>query len=246
MAKTCFVVMAIGEQSYGETKISSAELKSKYSDLIKEAILKSYPDMDVTRADEVAVPGSITSDIVARIIHADIVVADVTYPNPNVFYELGLRHASRSGTIIIKDRSGPRVPFDIAHLRYIEYDNTIPGLRELAAKLKEYIDFSLENPDKPDNTYLEFAKYTKLKGYDFSDPIDSDTEMVMALFRSPDLLELLTRASSGQEIPQAELFKALTQNPEASAPIMRAITQSYKTQTESSLNRATRRKTSKK
>ncbi|MBB5234849.1 hypothetical protein [Deinococcus budaensis] len=205
--------------------MTAAELKSKYDDLIREAVLKAYPDVDITRADEIAMPGSISSDIVARIIHSDFVIADVTYPNPNVFYELGLRHASRVGTIIIKDRSGPRVPFDIAHLRYIEYDNTPTGLKELSSRLRDFITYSTNNPDKPDNHFLEFAKYTKHKFYDFSDQDQTDEqgELMLAIFRSPDLMNLVMRASKGEEIPQEEFFRAIASDPEAAGPLIKAI-----------------------
>jgi len=135
--KTCFVIMPIGDQEIGGIKITAAELKSKYDDLIKEAILKVIPYLEVVRADEVSAPGMITSDILTRIMHSDLVVVDVTYPNPNVFYELGLRHACRPGTIIIKDENGPSIPFDIAHLRYIQYKNTATGLKALSDKLRQ-------------------------------------------------------------------------------------------------------------
>lgn len=138
--KTCFVIMAIGDQSVDDRIVASSELKCKYDDLIKEAIVKARPRLDVARADDIALPGTITTDIVTRIMHSDYVVADVTYPNPNVFYELGLRHACRTGTVIIKDKEGPRVPFDIAHLRYIEYENTTSGLKQLASQLEAYFD----------------------------------------------------------------------------------------------------------
>jgi len=136
--QSCFVIMAIGDQDYGQSKVSASELKQKYDDLIKEAILRVRPYYDVKRADEITIAGAITTDIVTRIMHSDIVIADVTYPNPNVFYELGLRHACRPGTIIIKDKDGPRVPFDIAHLRYIEYSNTPSGLKELSSTLEKF------------------------------------------------------------------------------------------------------------
>ena len=99
--RTCFVIMPIGDQTFADETISATDLKSRYTDLIREAILKAEPTLEVTRADEVAIPGTITEDILTRIMHSDVVVADVTYPNPNVFYELGLRHASRAGTIIL-------------------------------------------------------------------------------------------------------------------------------------------------
>lgn len=67
--------------------------------------MKARPNLEIVRADEVAFPGTMTTDIITRIMHSDYVIADVSYPNPNVFYELGLRHACRVGTIIIKDKA---------------------------------------------------------------------------------------------------------------------------------------------
>ena len=139
--KTCFVVMPIDDQEYGNTKITSTDLRKRYDDLIKEAILRAIPILEVTRADDVSMPGAITTDIITRIMHSDYVVADVTYPNPNVFYELGLRHACRPGTIIIRDKIGPKTPFDIANLRHLEYENTPSGLKELSVKIGQYLSF---------------------------------------------------------------------------------------------------------
>ena len=157
-AGTCFVIMAIGDQSYENCDVSAAKLKEKYDTLIKEAINKARPLIEISRADEIALPGTITSDIVTRIMHSDFVIADVTYPNANVFYELGLRHACKPGTIIIRDKSGPRVPFDISHLRYIEYENSTAGLRNLAEELKKYFSHFDREPDRPDSHFLEIAK----------------------------------------------------------------------------------------
>ena len=76
--RTCFVVMPIGDQQIGDIKLKASDLKSKYDDLIKEAILKANPSLEIVRADEVSAPGIITSDILTRIMHSDIVVVDVT------------------------------------------------------------------------------------------------------------------------------------------------------------------------
>lgn len=243
--KTCFVIMAISDQSNNGKVVSSIELKTKYNDLIKEALTKFDPSMEIVRADEVAMPGSITSDIIGRIIHSDIVIADISYPNPNVYYELALRHATRAGTIIIKDANSPKAPFDIANLRYIEYENSLSGLKDLAIKFEETLNFALAHPEKPDNQYLEFAKYTKYKAFDFSDhsQLDSNTEMMLALLGNSELFDLLSRAGQGEDVDQAELFRILARNPEASAPIIRAIVQSTANQQpERKTNRSSRRK----
>jgi hypothetical protein len=225
---TCFVMMAIGDQEYNDVKVTSAELKEKYSCLIKDAIKLALPGVEVTRADEVAVPGTITSDIITRIMHSDLVVADVTYPNPNVYYELGLRHASKPGTIIIKDNAGPSSPFDIAHLRHIPYDNTPPGIKKLAAEIKKYSDHYIKVPQHPDNQFLELAKLTKFSWPDYGpdEKEAPEVSILMSLFQSPELLELMMKHKSGEEINEMELLKLLMATPDVSKPLIEYMAKS--------------------
>jgi hypothetical protein len=106
MARSCFVVMPIGDQAHGDVSLTAGQLRSRYDDLIREALLRADPNLEIMRADDVSAPGTITSDILTRLMHADVVVADITFPSPNVFYELGLRHACKTGTIIIREKTG--------------------------------------------------------------------------------------------------------------------------------------------
>ncbi len=78
--------MPIGDQEVEGRTVTATELKSKYDDLIKETLRRADPSLEIVRSDEIALPGTITSDILTRIMHSDYVLADVTYPNPNVFY----------------------------------------------------------------------------------------------------------------------------------------------------------------
>ncbi|HHJ4203138.1 MULTISPECIES: hypothetical protein [Aeromonas] len=227
-AKTCFVVMAIGEQSLDGSTISADKLRNKYDDLIKEAILRARPSLEVSRADDISLPGTITTDIITRIMHSDYVVVDVTYPNPNVFYELGLRHACRAGTIIIKDKDAPSVPFDIAHLRYIEYENTPSGLKGLAEQLANYFAHLDKDPERPDNHFLEMAK---LIGYPFPDykkaeEIPPEMVAMQGILESPELVELMIRKQSGEEINEAELFRLMLNNPKVAQPFIKAMVKS--------------------
>jgi hypothetical protein len=75
-SKKCFVIMPIGDQEFGSVIVTKTELKNRYDDLIKEAIQKADPSLEIMRADEVSFPGSISSDVIARIMHSDIVVVD--------------------------------------------------------------------------------------------------------------------------------------------------------------------------
>lgn len=238
-SKTCFVIMPIGDQEFGGVKVTHEDLKQHYDDLIKEAILKADPSLDVVRADEVSLPGSITSDVITRIMHSDIVVADVTYPNPNVFYELGLRHACRVGTVIIKDKKGPSTPFDINQLRYIDYEGTPTGLKALAKELQTYFDYLERNPDHSDNQFQELAKLT---GYEFPrykrDEVtedDAKAELVIAAMQSPTILDMFVRKSQGEDIDDSEInseiIKLLVTNPELASIFAKGLMKSETTST---------------
>ncbi|WAC43362.1 hypothetical protein OU997_13870 [Pseudomonas sp. SL4(2022)] len=226
--KTCFVVMAIGNQTFNGEQVSSSDLKAKYDSLIKEAILKARPRLEVVRADEVSVPGTITTDIITRLMHSDYVVADVTYPNPNVFYELGLRHACKVGTIIIRDKAVDSVPFDIAHLRYIEYTNTTLGLKELATQLGTYFDHFDKQPERPDNHFLELAKLTGYAFPDYKKEEDVPLEMqaFMGLLDSPELLSALIQQGQGGPVDEMETIRLLMSNPKVAQPFIQGMVKS--------------------
>lgn len=163
MGQTCFVVMPIGTQTFGKKTISADELHAHYTDLIKEALLKARPDLEVIRGDEVDVPGGVTSDILKRLMYSDYVLADITYPNPNVYYELGIRHACRGQAILIRDADGPPLPFDVSELRHTTYRSTLAGLKELAKKLKRQLDWFDAHPGAPDNRFMELAQQSRFE-----------------------------------------------------------------------------------
>lgn len=177
MPQSCFVIMPIGTQTHGSVEVTAEEFKARYTDLIREALLKARGSLEVTRADDVVAPGAITGDVLTRLMYSDYVLADITYPNANVFYELGIRHACRGGTILIRDEAGPRLPFDVSELRHTVYRYTPTGLKELAENLKRQLGWIDKNPGVPDNRFLEIARFTRFNfpTYDrtlFPEPIE--------------------------------------------------------------------------
>src|SRR5262249_48955312 len=69
------------------------------------------------------------------IVYARMVLSDITGLNPNVFYELGVRHHSNeSGTAIFRQAEGP-VPFDISHIKAVPYEYQPEAEAELARKM---------------------------------------------------------------------------------------------------------------
>ena len=90
------------------------------------------------RADDIFAPGPIINDILRSIQESDYIIADLTEQNPNVYYELGLAHASGKPVILITQNIDS-LPFDLRHQRIIEYSDTAAGGAQLGAALTRYV-----------------------------------------------------------------------------------------------------------
>ena len=124
-AYSAFVVMQFTEQ-----------FDDLYDDVIKPVCegLK----VDAYRASDIYRPGVIFQDILQGLDESNVVVADVTPANPNVFYELGYSHALKKPVILLAERN-TNLPFDISGYRVIFYDNTIGGKSAVEADLRRHL-----------------------------------------------------------------------------------------------------------
>lgn len=113
------------------------------------------------RVDERQSPGSITKDIIDGILDADIIIADLTSKNANVFYELGFAH-SIGKPVILTAQNGNDVPFDIQSYRVIFYEQSIAGrdklLKKLDLAIKELLNL---NPPRDTNNPIRDALYER-------------------------------------------------------------------------------------
>ena len=82
-------------------------------------------DCEPFRADDEKVAGDIRTDMFFELVTADIVLADVSILNANVFYELGIRHGVAQRGVITLHGGWERQPFDIAPDRLIHYDGSL-------------------------------------------------------------------------------------------------------------------------
>lgn len=218
MNNTCFVIMPIGTQKIGEIELSEDKLREKYDFIIKNAILKAEPTLDVIRADEELNPGSISNDIFTKLMHSKYVIADITYPNPNVFYELGIRHAIRTGTILIREKVNFTIPFDISHLRYIEYSQEPSSMDKLAKELKKRFDFYTKNPGKPDNQFLELCSFTNYLPTIYAKPVQSKEDVMANLFgtilSNTKLIQAIFNDSLNSDEQAQIIFEELSKDPD--------------------------------
>ncbi len=138
----CFVIAPIGKEG---------EEVRKRSDQILKYILEPVADecgYRAVRADQLSEPGVITTQITDRILNAPMVVADLTGHNPNVFYELAVRHAVRKPYVqIIK--KGEKIPFDVAGLRTIEIDHTdLDSVAAAKEEIRKQMTYTGQHQDK--------------------------------------------------------------------------------------------------
>lgn len=161
LESTCFYIAPIGE---AETE------ERKHSDLFLESIVAPAFEnfgYEVIRADNIGKPGMITNQIIDYIMNAAFVVCDLSYHNPNVFYELALRHATKKPTIHII-RKCDKIPFDINDFRTIVIDDSsiytlIPALESYKNQIVQQIRQMLDDPDAVDNPILSYLEKNKRK-----------------------------------------------------------------------------------
>jgi len=146
---TCFYITPIGDEGTEQRKHADLFLGS----IIEPAI--EPLGLSVVRADSIDKPGLITNQIIEYILRSRLVIADLSFQNPNVFYELALRHISRLPTVQIV-RRGDKIPFDVGNFRTIILDCTdiytlIPKLEIYKSEIAAQARRMLEEPDSVEN-----------------------------------------------------------------------------------------------
>lgn len=142
--KKCFVVSPIGEEGSNIRK---------HADMVMDHILTpvlTKLDYEVIRADKISGSQSISKNIISNIVDADLIIADLTGHNPNVFYELAVSHTLAKPTIQLMQK-GDKIPFDLSHQRTIVYELSLDGAAKAITDLDKFIndfadDKDIENP----------------------------------------------------------------------------------------------------
>ena len=113
--KPCLVICPIGEEGTEERKRSNQVLKYIIEPIAKKCGFKA------DRADEISKPGVITTQIIDRLLNDELIIADLTSRNANVFYELAVRHAIKKPVVQLIG-ADERIPFDVSSSRTIRFD----------------------------------------------------------------------------------------------------------------------------
>lgn len=143
--KTCFVIAPIGDEGSEIRNRSDKVLRHIFKPVAEECGHKAV------RADEISEPGMITSKVIQRVIDDDLVIADLTGGNSNVFYELAIRHMVKKPIVQII-RSGEPIPFDVSQTRTIHVDHLdLDSVDNCKKELIKHIRSAQKDPSKVDS-----------------------------------------------------------------------------------------------
>ncbi len=217
--KTCFVVSPIGE--------TDSEIRSNADKLFKYIISPVCEScgFEPVRVDQINDSDSITQTIIDKLLSSELVIADISGHNPNVFFEMGYRKCTDKPIIHLK-KKGETIPFDVNTVRTFEYDLTdLDNVEETKKRLEQTIGtFSFENKtnalgqDEENNKQLFFQSILTML-YQIQDSITElkeqinkkDTETIQAIMQTS--LNNAQKEESTDVVMMKTLLPELSKNP---------------------------------
>ena len=110
-------------------------------------------NLTIKRGDDFAsVTGSIINEIWAALNACRLVIVETSEVNANVYYELGIAHTlGKPAVLLTQEREPQKLPFYLRHMRFVVYDNTIPGGEQLEKDLRKAIVWLLNDLEENGN-----------------------------------------------------------------------------------------------
>ncbi len=174
--KKCFIITPIGSVNSDIRRNTEGLINAVINPVLKQLSIIGHA------AHHIEQSGSITKQVIKRLVDDDIVIANLTGLNPNVMYELAVRHAKRKPVVVLAE-NGTSLPFDIATERTLFYDNDMAGVEILKPQLLKAIQSALEDkePDNPIYNAIEDSIMREIA-------IDKSTDTEKYILERLDLL----------------------------------------------------------
>jgi hypothetical protein len=192
----CFVIAPIGRENSPE-RIRSDQV---FRHVIAPAATEC--GYEAIRADNISEPGLITSQVIQHVVADPLVVADLTGRNPNVFYELALRHAIKKPVVQII-QANEQIPFDVAATRTVQLDHhDLDSVAHAKQEIIRHIKSVEQNPSEVDNPISVAIDLQFLRQSD--NPLEKSNAEIMALLQQlktgvEDLVERTTEAANARK-----------------------------------------------
>ena len=163
--KICFVISPIGAEG--------TDIRERADQVLRYVIEPAAQSFNyrAVRADAISTPGMITSQVIEHVLESPLVIADLTDYNPNVFYELAVRHSVRKPYIQLMDRT-QSLPFDVAGYRTVFFDLTLTGADDAVEQIKGQIEALEKDPtdlDTPISITVDLISLGRMTNQDQGD-----------------------------------------------------------------------------
>jgi len=190
--KKCFIIMPFTSPGGYEEK----HFSRVYDYIIVPACQKA--GFEPVIAKDTAKTNLIALEILKYIVEYDMALCDISSRNPNVFYELGLRHAFNKKTVLLKDKR-TEMPFDIASLRYTEYNESlrVDEVQKAVEMVSKSLKDTYEAQSNDGNSLVQLLAIDEAKlpaGYKMSE----DTSLILSELRT--LKQMVAEENSSHTI----------------------------------------------
>lgn len=193
--QSCFVIGPIGNKfaPLGDPARQTYEDSLQVFEEVIQAACQQV-GIEPIRADQIAVAGEITEQVFRHIYEDEVVIADVSGGNPNVMYELGLRHTTGKLTIQIGEYS--QLPFDVKAVRTIQFSRSPRGLIDARTQLERALQAGMHSGQDPLTATRVLQEVMSGKTAISLPPLEAAMEGEVE-DNSPGLLERMDEVESG-------------------------------------------------
>lgn len=189
--KRCFIITPVDGEN--------TSIRRKTEGLIDAVITPVLTELEIDChvAHKIDQSGSITKQVIRHLVENELVIANLTGLNPNVMYELAVRHAKRLPVVVIAER-GTNLPFDITTERTIFYDDDMAGVEVLKEDLRKKIKSALEDKE-PDNPIYNVIKENIIR--ENFQPGDTNQYILETLNQLSRQVSMLSNATQHRSTP---------------------------------------------
>lgn len=192
--KKCFVIIP-----FSKTKSCTEQKWTEiFEYIIKPAVEESQLGYECERS--IAERENIIKGILEALNRANVVIADLTDNNPNVFYELGVRHTLTNRTILIA-QGEEHIPFDLSSYPVAFYSESPAKIAEFKKDIKKKLEDIEKNPDRSDNPVADFLEHKNidLLSSQKSENCKKLTALVSELSENLDHVEIVVKEATNNQ-----------------------------------------------